>query len=338
MGNRTTTQKAPQHLSTSTYFQRLKDLPTSLSNSQCVLHKHEIIICGGYGQRACYSYHTIKDEYKFICEYPSDVQLWGHSIVKLVDNNNNNKRNNEIILLVWSKISNKSKNYNKWIPFTDNHNNPIIIGRYKDNSYVGMRALISGSNNHLLFITYYPNNISVFDLNTFRFIKHDILLTDNNIFFHCFVLNSKNGQGQEMMKTNQKYKQNYQMLLFCLKTRLSIEYDEDDNTFQFYQLSVCKDMRHSLNMHMCVLMMLSLHKYLIQENKWTTFENTLPSSLHHCVAILSEDNDYIHIIGGKYDTYRAVSTHIKTKVCACDVSQLVNIIHYWTRTLKIKFG
>ncbi|ETO10967.1 hypothetical protein RFI_26409, partial [Reticulomyxa filosa] len=164
-------------------FQTLKELPIPLDDSQCVLHKNELLICGGYQQRACYSYHTIKNEYKFICEYPSDVMLWGHCVVKLLDNNS--KGRNQITLLsfgglfkhtlmmkyvsVWSNISNELNTCNEWAPFTDNHNHPIIIGKDDDHYYQGVRAIIGGSKNNLLFITYYPNNISVFDLNTFQF-------------------------------------------------------------------------------------------------------------------------------------------------------------------------
>ncbi|ETO07891.1 hypothetical protein RFI_29497 [Reticulomyxa filosa] len=197
-------------------FQKLKSLPASLFHSQCVLHKHEILICGGSCKKACYSYDTIKNKYNLICEYPSDIQLDGHCVVKLVDN----KDRNQITLLsfgsdwssgnkhtlvmkyvsVWSNISNQLNNCNKWVPFTDSHNHPIIIGRDQDN-YCGARAVIGGSNNNLLFITYYENNI-------------------------------------KMMKTN---KQNYQMLLLNEDTILSIEYNEDNNIFQFHQLPVCKD-------------------------------------------------------------------------------------------------
>ncbi|ETO05823.1 hypothetical protein RFI_31574, partial [Reticulomyxa filosa] len=151
-----------------THFQTLKELPTPFEQSQCVLHKHKLLICGGENERTCYSYHTLKNEYKFICDYPSDVELYGHCVLKLVDgNNNNDKDNNQITLLsfgsgwsgsnkhtllmkyvsVWSDDNNndenenetnkskkfnqlnKSNNYNEWIPFTDNHNHPIIIGR-----------------------------------------------------------------------------------------------------------------------------------------------------------------------------------------------------------------
>ncbi|ETO32966.1 hypothetical protein RFI_04140 [Reticulomyxa filosa] len=85
-------------------------------------------------------------------------------------------------------------------------------------------------------IYHFSINISVFDLSTFQFIKQDALLTKNNIQYHCFVSKSENEQ--EMMKIN---KQNYQLLLFCKNTGLSIKYDEDNNTFQFHQLPVCED-------------------------------------------------------------------------------------------------
>ncbi|ETO33606.1 hypothetical protein RFI_03496, partial [Reticulomyxa filosa] len=228
MDNRTTTEReTEQSRQITSQFQTLKELPTPLEQSQCVLHKHELLICGGISRRACYSYHTLKNEYKFICEYPSHVTLWGHCVVKLVNSNSNSdKDNNQITLLsfggspitkkhtlvmkyvsVWSdgdnnddenenetnkskKLSklnqlNKSNNYNEWIPFTDNHNHPIIIRR-NDDYYLGARVLIGGINNHLLFITYRDNNISVFDLNTFQFIKHDQLPTNNIIKYHCF--------------------------------------------------------------------------------------------------------------------------------------------------------
>ncbi|ETO06667.1 hypothetical protein RFI_30725 [Reticulomyxa filosa] len=358
-------------------FQTLKKLPIPLLDSQCVLHKHELLICGSFKQRACYSYHTLKKGYKLICEYPSDVILDGHCVVKLVDNNNS-KDNSQITLLsfggssftkrhtfvmkyvsVWSNISNKSKNHNKWLPFTDNHNHPIVIGEDKDD-YIGVRAVIGGSNNHLLFITYRLRDINVFDLNTFQFIKHVILPTRNYIGYHCFVSNSKNGQEQEIIETNEEKKKKIsEMLLFCQGTRLLIEYNEDDNTFQCYQLSACKDIASLCRYaYVCInntilffgglnvydnVVSKSVHKYSIRENKWMTFQNTLPSPLSNCVAILNEDDNYIHIIGGQGDKNRKVLTHMKTKVRVWDPLQLAKdeiklIIQYWIRKSKIKLG
>ncbi|ETN99703.1 hypothetical protein RFI_37767, partial [Reticulomyxa filosa] len=156
-------------------------------------------------KRACYSYHKLKNEYKFICEYPRHISIRGHCVVKLIDDNN--KHSNQITLLsfggcyehtlmmkyvsVWSNTLNKSNelnNYNQWVLFTDNHNCTIIIER-TTGDYGGVRAVIGRRNNHLLFITYYPNKISVFNLNTFQFIKHD-----NLPIASCIKL------GQEMIK------------------------------------------------------------------------------------------------------------------------------------------
>ncbi|ETO00769.1 hypothetical protein RFI_36671 [Reticulomyxa filosa] len=68
---------------------------------------------------------------------------------------------------VWSKNNKRNtfkerRQYNQWIPFTNNQNNTICIGRNEDD-YQAVRAMIG----------YYKNNISVFNLNTFQFIKHD---------------------------------------------------------------------------------------------------------------------------------------------------------------------
>ncbi|ETO14245.1 G-protein beta WD-40 repeats containing protein [Reticulomyxa filosa] len=387
-------QEQIPYLTRLTSFQNLKELPIPLVLSQCVLNKNELLICGGWNKRSCYSYHKLKNEYKFICKYPSDVTLNGHCVVKLEDNSNNNY-NNEITLLsfggsqytkrhtlvmtyvsVWndndneikSNESNKLNNYNKWIPFTKNHNRsiifgrkknynrPIIIGRKQNHNYEGVRAVIGGRNNHLLFITYQPKNISVYDLNKFQFIDHDILPASNQIWHHCFILNSENIQGQEMIETNE---QNYEMLLFCKNTGLSIKYCEYQNTFRFYTLRICNDIApfHKYA-YVCIngvilffggygwngdkwIFSKSVHKYLIKEDKWMTFQNTLHNPLLNCVAILSDNN--IHIIGGNNDKNTTVSTHINAKVYVWDASQLSTnkikfIIQYWIRVLKIKLG
>ncbi|ETO12519.1 hypothetical protein RFI_24856 [Reticulomyxa filosa] len=126
--------------------QTLKELRTPFDQIQCVLHKHKLLICGGLNKRACYSYHTLKSEYKFICEYPSDVELHGHYVMKLLSFESNwYKKNKHTLVMkyvsIWNNIldildildisnkSNEFNNCNQWTPFTDNHNHPIIIGR-----------------------------------------------------------------------------------------------------------------------------------------------------------------------------------------------------------------
>ncbi|ETO30733.1 hypothetical protein RFI_06388 [Reticulomyxa filosa] len=125
------------------------------------------------------------------------------------------------------------------------------------------------------------------------------------------------------MKTNKgKNELNYQMMLFKLNTGLSIEYDEDNNTFQFHQIPVCDDIVSFIDTYICIFFGVwssdygnntvfskSVHKYSIQENKLMTFKNTLHSHLNLCVAILREDNACVDIIRENNK-----DNHIKTKV------------------------
>ncbi|ETO21264.1 hypothetical protein RFI_15940 [Reticulomyxa filosa] len=122
---------------------------------------------------------------------------------------------------IWNNDNqtNKSNNYSQWIPFTDNRNHSIIIM----SNYANYRGM------------------HVFDLNVFQFIKHDILPINNYIGYHCFILNSENGQREEN-------KQNSHVVVLS-KYRLSIEYNEDNNTFRFCQLSVCHDSVYSQLVH-----------------------------------------------------------------------------------------
>ncbi|ETO06155.1 hypothetical protein RFI_31241 [Reticulomyxa filosa] len=354
-------------------FQSLKKLPTPFSQTQCVLHKHEILICGGYKQRNCYSYHTIKNEYKFICEYPRDVYLERHCVVKLMDNSSN--KNDQITLLsfggrskhtlvmkyvsIWnndneinkSKRSKKSKKFNQWKPFTDNNNHPIILGRDGD-YYEGVRAVIGGSNNHLLFIAYLFSNISVFDLNKFQFIKHDQLPTHSSQC-NCFISRSENRQEMKTNeeKDNSKKKKKIEMLSFYTFTGFSIEYNEDNNTFRFCQLTFCNDVelfcRYAYVRINDIILLFGgydrgsvnsiVHSYSISENTWIKLEYTLPIPSCDCFGILNEDKTYIHIIGGNNNKMIPLSTHMKTKVNALrNSSQLVIFISIFFFVIKHK--
>ncbi|ETO27297.1 hypothetical protein RFI_09832 [Reticulomyxa filosa] len=75
-------------------FQVLQSSPIPLQGTQCVTFGDEILICGSLKNNSCYSYHTIKNEYKYICSYPENMKLNGHCVMKLV-----NKNDNEINLL-----------------------------------------------------------------------------------------------------------------------------------------------------------------------------------------------------------------------------------------------
>ncbi|ETO35854.1 hypothetical protein RFI_01209, partial [Reticulomyxa filosa] len=185
-----------------------------------------------------------------------------------------------------------------------------------------------GSNNHLLFITYSPKHIDVFDLNKFKFVAHSTLPTDNYIRYHCFI--SKAGNDLTTGTRINENKKKNEMVLVCWKTGLTIEYYEDSNFFVISKLRVCSTIRlFYAYAHVCVndvilffggfggadvAVLNAVHIYSMIEKQWIKFEYTLPTPLYGCVGLLSEDKKYFHILGGRSDENKVVSRHIKTKV------------------------
>ncbi|ETO01867.1 hypothetical protein RFI_35573, partial [Reticulomyxa filosa] len=148
-------------------FEVLSSLPISFRDPQCVVHKHELFICGTYLKHYCYSYHTLKNEYRLICRYPYEVILEGYCVVKRINPNNadditllcfggkkfSDKRT--LIMQYRSVWDNIDKTYsNEWKPLKNNFNEYVYIGR-NEVDYSGARAVIGGSDNHLLFITFF---------------------------------------------------------------------------------------------------------------------------------------------------------------------------------------
>ncbi|ETO02492.1 hypothetical protein RFI_34939, partial [Reticulomyxa filosa] len=226
------------------YFQTLPELPRSFTKAQCILFKDELLICGGYEINDCYSYHTVKKQYKYICSYPNDVEFDGHCVVQL---NHSQTNPNEIHLLSfggqdknmmkqtfsmkYKSSTSKSENqpFNTWIQ----HNQDTSIGKFED--YLeGVRGLISGINNDLLFIIYFPENIEVIDLKTMKSlngIKNNKIPTEGytfGIYHHCFV---------PLTMNNEKVINHF--ILFCQNTGLLIKYDEQNKSFHYEKLSIC---------------------------------------------------------------------------------------------------
>ncbi|ETO00115.1 hypothetical protein RFI_37344, partial [Reticulomyxa filosa] len=99
------------------------------------------------------------------------------SVWEINDHNHNNQSD--------SKSENQS--FNTWIK----HNQDTNIGKFPD-CLIGVRGLIGGINNDLLFITN-SKNIEVIDLKTMKSlneIKDKIIPKEEHkfgIYYHCFV-------------------------------------------------------------------------------------------------------------------------------------------------------
>ncbi|ETO27298.1 hypothetical protein RFI_09833 [Reticulomyxa filosa] len=181
-----------------------------------------------------------------------------------------------------------------------------------NDDFHGIRAVIAGSDNHLLFFSYYPSTICVFNLKTCEIVKSETMPVNIVTRSHCFV--SKNNSANEI-------------LLFCRDVGLSIKYNEKSNTFEYHRLQVATAIR-PLFMYAYVYVNDSIlffggesgykmnisnkvFKYSITENKWMEYERTLPAPLTDCIAVLNQDNTFVHILG----TLNETSALINVKVC-----------------------
>ncbi|ETN99925.1 hypothetical protein RFI_37542, partial [Reticulomyxa filosa] len=211
---------------------------------------------------------------------------------------------------------------NEWKPFTNDKMEPVSIGRNKDNFW-GASTVIGGSKNHLLFITYRPRNIAVFDLHQLQCIKYDTLPSVNSAFYHCFVSKMDNEKDKQSNKQ--------EMILFCRDKGLEVQYDENSNTFYFETLAVCSSMRllYSyayvyVNVNDSILFFgghtpdsdcsKAVHKYSITTKEWIKFEQTLPNPCFACFGIVSSDNKSVHLLGGRSEESSVSMMHMKTDV------------------------
>ncbi|ETN99010.1 hypothetical protein RFI_38477, partial [Reticulomyxa filosa] len=182
-----------------------------------------------------------------------------------------------------SKSENQS--FNTWIK----HNQNTNIGTL-ENNLIGVRGLIGGINNDLLFITYFPKNIEVIDLKTMKpltGIKNNIILNEEYKFgiqFHLI---------------------NY-FILFCYNTGLLIKYDEQNKSFHYEKLPIChalKNITFYSFVYLYDFIFLfggrnsitqektkHVYKYSMKDKTWNQCKITLPMEIYASFAILSDDD------------------------------------------------
>ncbi|ETO20206.1 hypothetical protein RFI_17012, partial [Reticulomyxa filosa] len=211
--------------------------------------------------------------------------------------------------------------WNEWIDLTDSNNKKIVISK-DEHSYKGVRAVIGGKDDNLLFISRFPKNMDVFDLSKMEFVttimneRLPMKPHEYGLGYHCLVKRPIEGQCDIMV-------------LFCLQTGLCIRFDEQTQTFTYKQLNVCNDIAplkyyafecidgHILFFGGCNLATKkktdAIHCYSIANDTWTKSRHTLPSPFCGGVAVLSPpDHSSIHILGGMNDDHRPMAIHFKT--------------------------
>ncbi|ETO07908.1 hypothetical protein RFI_29481 [Reticulomyxa filosa] len=319
-----------------------------LANTQCVLLEDEIIICGGNDNK-CYSFHTLRRTYKYICSYPSEVKLNGHCVLQWKHNESDS---NETKLLsfggqskgeakytfmmryksVWSDGSKSQSephsSFNTWVRMPK-----FNIGSINDD-FVGARALIGGANNNLLFITHSPGKIYVVDLNTmerYANITNATLPIEENMDdfrHHCFVpWTAKDERVPNLF------------IFFCGKTGLLIKFDEANKDFKYEALPTCLNLRDIvfdtyISDYDCIFFFArfkTVWKYSMQDRTWDKCNSTWSEMIKNPCAILSKNNARVHIFG-EADEIETPRKHIEI-----NMSQLFEK-HELLRMLQKKKG
>jgi len=229
--------------------------------------------------------------------------------------------------------------YNEWIPLPNN----FKFGEKQKLYLLGARALIGGSKQHLLFITYRPKNIDVIDLNSFEYLtdnlKNNILPVSNgNVDFHCFVsLNlskKKNGNGLN------------EFLLMSKGETLIIRCDEISKEFSYQILPFfknCHSYAYACWNHKQIFIfggyvngngMDGIWKLDIKkkEKTWEKCDFKIPFAIQDSVAVVSESDSSIHVIGGINDNGERQSTHYVMKLLT--IEEIAMIAEYWMRQEK----
>ncbi|ETO18835.1 hypothetical protein RFI_18408 [Reticulomyxa filosa] len=323
-------------------FDTFGALPGTFDHSQCVAYESEILICGGANENSCYSFHTVKNEYKRICSYPDEIRLNKHCVVKIAENADGIRllsfggANKHTLYMDYVSIWSDDQDENA----TKKKNSYNVIGKSRNN-LEKVRGVIGGSKNHLLFIAYSPDNIDVLELNTLQCLKQKTLPVEdvNTIVSPCLVL--KRWDGLEV--ANEKKSE---MLLFSGKTGLSITYDEDTNDFAFDNVRVCTTIRSIIRYaYVCVndnilffggqnsgdKVSRAVYKYSMSANTWMHFEHVCSRVLYDSVAVVSADNVDIHMFGRSVD-YNFDTTPTEDKDCNFDITEhIMTKVHEWMK-------
>ncbi|ETO17957.1 hypothetical protein RFI_19348 [Reticulomyxa filosa] len=328
-------------------FATLPPLPSAFALPQCVSFGEEIVICGGYHNNRCYSYHIKKQQYKPVCMYPKEVKLKGHTVVSYPCKEDANT----LVILsfggddlscpyhtlwmhyksVWENESEKkegegktSRIRNKWYPLP----NLAVLGKEQHHNLRGARGVISGSANHLLFITRPPNKIDVFDLNTFTYmevVRNNTVRIDKQLQYHCFLL---------LTKTNS-------FVCICEDRTLLIEFHEANASFSYQQLPGCYSLRNWWNSgfikynHLIFLFggqdyhrstyQQSIFVYNVKTQTWSDCNLRMPVPIGDCFVIAVHPFSSLHVFGGRGQDSERQHTHLLLHLLVCTIQNKTKI-------------
>ncbi|ETO29548.1 hypothetical protein RFI_07569 [Reticulomyxa filosa] len=187
-------------------------------------------------------------------------------------NSYNSKK--ETLMMKYRSVWEEEYAENEWIPVEHAYKNSIrCVG-----DYFSPLAVIGGTNNSLLFLIHLPNHFDVIDIKS--------LQTVTNLTLPFYV----NGDATIFVKGSQE------MLVFTQDNGASIQYDEVKKE-QYCFLCIQDVVIVFGGYHSNFIATDHIHLYFINTLTWKKCPYSLPWPMFGGFAILSPDQNWVHIIG-----------------------------------------
>ncbi|ETO15630.1 hypothetical protein RFI_21733 [Reticulomyxa filosa] len=204
----------------------------------------------------------------------------------------------------------------------------------------GACGLISGIKNNLLFITRYPQNIEIIDLEGIKENKIPIIDNKNLIHNHCFM---------PLTINNEKIINHF--ILFCKNIVLLIEYDEKDGTFFYEKLPICEYLKYYTNYSFVYIYNYIflfggkssngeytdfIYKFSMKPRTWEKANFKLPIPMSATFSIFT-DNNKIYIIVGLTNDQKTLDTNLCINIEECfEKRELLDILSCTVTQIKLE--
>jgi len=222
---------------------------------------------------------------------------------------------------------------------------PFTIGEENDNLF-GIRALIGGSQNQLLFVVYLYHHIQVFDLHSYQSIGTYRLPFE--FYGPCSFVKIES-ENHLNINTMMMFYRNYGVL---------IKYHEKEQTVEYETLPVCvglQDVSYYSYVSVKDFVVLfggfknhgncntvdKVYVYSIKTKEWRECLYKLPAASCLTFSIVDNNQKWVHVLGGNRGSLENSQQHLQIRMAyltGLTLQEIGVIMEYWVRVNRLRMG